>query len=201
MIKRILAVLALTASAFGAQYTIDPVHSSATFRVRHMMISNVSGRFSSGVSGTIDYDDADPTKSSVSAVIKTASIDTDNEYRDKDLRSENFFDTDKYPEMTFKSTKIEKRGDQWVAIGTLTIKDVSKQIELPFELNKLQTPRGTMIGVTASTTINRKDYHINWSKTLDGGGAVVADQVKIELSLEAKPGQPGGQMSPPPAKK
>src|SRR5205085_11657931 len=128
--------LAITISAFAAdEYKIDPVHSSVTFSVRHMGISNVPGRFSD-VSGTILLDEKDLTKSSVTAVIKTASIDTNNPNRDKDLKGPNFFDTDKYPEATFKSTRIEKRGDQYVAIGNFTLKDVTKEIELPFEFSK-----------------------------------------------------------------
>jgi polyisoprenoid-binding protein YceI len=186
----LLFVLAASASALAAdQYKIDPNHSSATFSVRHMVISNVPGRFS-GVSGTISYDDADVTKSSVEAVIKTATINTDNEFRDKDLKSANFFDVEKYPEITFKSKRVEKRGSQLVAIGTLTMKGVSKEIELPFELNKLVTARGTTIGVVAETKLNRQDYGVSWNRAIEGGGAVVSDEVKIALSLEARPAAP-----------
>src|SRR5437868_6158644 len=116
-----LGIIALFALAFAVsavaadQYTIDPAHSSATFTVRHMMISTVPGRFS-GISGTINYDEKDITKSSVEATIKTATINTDNESRDKDLRSPNYFDVEKHPDITFKSTKVEKRGNQLVAI-------------------------------------------------------------------------------------
>jgi polyisoprenoid-binding protein YceI len=186
----LLFVLAASASALAAdQYKIDSNHSSATFSVRHMVISNVPGRFS-GVSGTISYDDADVTKSSVEAVIKTATINTDNEFRDKDLKSANFFDVEKYPEITFKSKRVEKRGSQLVAIGTLTMKGVSKEIELPFELNKLVTARGTTIGVVAETKLNRQDYGVSWNRAIEGGGAVVSDEVKIALSLEARPAAP-----------
>src|SRR5438132_7499152 len=102
-----LFALIFAASAFaGDVYNIDPAHSSATFTVRHMMISTVPGRFS-GISGTINYDEKDITKSSVEATIKTATINTDNESRDKDLRSANYFDVEKYPDITFKSTTVE----------------------------------------------------------------------------------------------
>jgi polyisoprenoid-binding protein YceI len=180
-------VLAVSASALAAdQFKIDPNHSSATFSVRHNLISNVPGRFSD-VNGFINYDQADVTKSSVEAVIKVATINTDNEGRDKHLKSADFFDAEKFPEITFKSKRVEKRGNQLVAIGTLTMRGVSKDIELPFEINKLTTARGTTVGVVAETKLNRQDYGVNWSKTLDNGGLVVGNDVNIQLSLEARP--------------
>jgi polyisoprenoid-binding protein YceI len=179
-----LFVLAFAASASAADtYTIDGAHSSATFTVRHMMISTVPGRFS-GISGTINYDEKDISKSSVEATIKTATISTDNDYRDKDLKSASYFDVEKYPEITFKSTKVEKRGDQLVAIGDFTMHGVTKQIELPFEINKATTPRGTVIGATAETKLSRKEYGIT------SAAAVVGDEIKIALSIEAKPAKP-----------
>jgi polyisoprenoid-binding protein YceI len=187
----VLATLILLSSlAFSAdEYQIDPVHSSATFTVRHMVISNVAGRFGN-VTGTIVYDEKNPQNSSVNAVIKTATINTDNTARDNDLKGPNFFDVEKYPDITFKSKKVEKRGDQWVAIGTLTMKDVSKDIELPFDLATLKTARGTRIGVTTETKLNRQDYHLSFNKTLETGGMVVGNDVKIEISIEATPAAP-----------
>jgi polyisoprenoid-binding protein YceI len=182
----ILAVLLITVSVFADEYAIDKVHSGVNFSVRHMMLSNVHGRFSD-VTGTINYDEKDVTKSSVTAVIKTASISTDNENRDKDLRSANFFDTDKFPEATFKSTKVEKRGDQLVAIGDLTIKGVTKQVEMPFELVKANTPMGPGIGVNATLKINRQDFGVNYNRTMDNGGLVVGNDVTLELNVEAHP--------------
>ena len=186
-----LAVLAAAHALAADQYKVDSAHSSATFSVKHMLISNVPGRFSD-VSGTINYDEKDITKSSVEATIKTATINTDNESRDKDLKSANFFEVDKYPYITFKSSKIEKRGEQLVAIGTLTMKNVSKQIELPFEINKLKTARGTRIGVSAEMKLNRMDYGITWNRALEGGGAIVGNEVKIQLNLEAVVAVPDG---------
>jgi polyisoprenoid-binding protein YceI len=181
------AILVLSVSAFAADVLqIDSGHSSINFHVRHMLISNVPGSIT-GITGTIHYDDQDVTKSSIDAIIKVSTINTNNEGRDKDLRGPSFFDTDKYPEAKFVSKRIEKRGDNYVAIGDLTIKDVTKQIELPFELAKNDTPAGPAIGVSASTTINRKDYHINYNRVMDNGGAVVSDEVKLEINLEAKP--------------
>ncbi len=174
-----LAMFAGT-TCYAQQYTIDHAHSFASFSVRHMMISNAAGRFTD-VSGIINYDEKDPAKSSVDAHIKTTTINTDNDYRDKDLRGPNYFDVEKFPEIVFKSEKVEKRGNQWVAIGALTMHGVSRRMELPFEIAKADTPQGTAIGVTASTKLNRKDFGIN------GGGVAVGDDIKIELSIEAKP--------------
>jgi polyisoprenoid-binding protein YceI len=183
----IVAFFALAVSAFAADtLNIDTAHSSVQFTVRHMLISNVPGSIT-GITGTINYDPQDVTKSSVDANIKVSTINTANENRDKDLRGSNFFDTDKYPEARFVSKKIEKRGDQLVAIGDLTIKDVTKQIELPFELLSGNTPMGPAVGISASMKINRKDFHINYNRLMDNGGAVVGDEVKLEINLEAKP--------------
>lgn len=180
-------VLLLSASLFaGEEFTIDNAHSNASFSVRHNMISNVPGRFKE-ISGAIWYDAKDITKSSVKAVIKTASIDTGNEGRDKHLRNPDFFDAEKFPEITFVSKKIEKRGNQLVAIGDFTMHGVTKQIELPFELNSVNTPRGPIIGVDAQTKLNRQDYGISWNRAFDNGGLIVSNDVKIDLSLEARP--------------
>jgi len=191
-ILSLFAALTLLATvAFADDYKIDGRHSKATFKVRHMMISNVDGRFGD-VSGTIQFDPTDPSKCSVTATIKTASISTDNPDRDTHLKSPDFFDVAKFPEITFKSKRVEKRGNQWVAIGDFTMKDVTKQIEIPFEVNSAKDRNGTHIGVVASLTINRMDYHVSWNRALEGGGALVSDDVKIDLSVEAI-------LPPPPA--
>ena len=176
--------VALAASAFAAEtYKIDPNHSSANFAVRHMGINTVHGRFTQ-VSGDIELDEANPANSKVSADIKTSSITTDVAQRDKHLKSPDFFDVEKYPDIKFESTKIEKRGDQWVAIGNLTMKDVTKQIELPFEYSKGNMGSHEEIGATATLKLNRQDYHVSWSKMAEGV-AMVGDDVKIEINLEA----------------
>jgi len=179
--------LFLASLAFGAEdYKIDPVHSSANFSVRHMMVSTVTGRFAGGVSGTIHFDDKDVSKSSVKATIKVASVNTDNENRDKDLRGPNFFDADKFPEITFESQRVEKRGDAYVAIGNFTMKGVTKQIELPFTIGgRINDGKGHgRIGIQSSTAINRQDYGVSWNKTVEGGGVVVGNEVKIDLNVE-----------------
>ena len=186
------AVVAMGASALAAdEYKIDPVHSTVGFNVKHMMVSTVHGRFND-FSGQILYDDKDPSKSSVKVTIKAASINTDNTGRDTDLRSPNFLDVDKFPEITFQSKSVEKKGDAYVAHGTLTIHGVAKDVDLPFSLNgPLTTPRGKVLGADAGLTINRMDYGVSWSRSLDGGGMVVSNDVKIELNVEAR--------TPPPA--
>lgn len=190
-----LAALSLTLSAAAQDFQIDKAHSSANFSVKHMLVSTVRGRFSD-VSGTIHYDPADISKSSVTAVIRAASITTDNERRDSDLRSDHFFDVEKFPELKFQSTKVEKRGDQLVAIGNLTIKDVTKQVEIPFTLNEAEVRGKKRIGVDGSLTINRFDYNVSY----DPSGTVVSKEVKIDLNVEAAqaaqaPGAPQGLKS------
>ncbi|HXF04521.1 MAG TPA: YceI family protein [Blastocatellia bacterium] len=189
--KRIIGVLvfvaSLTSSARGADtYVIDVSHSWIGFSVRHMMVTNVRGRFTD-FSGTILYDEQDITKSSVSVTIKTASINTENADRDRHLRSADFFDAEKYPEITFVSKRIEKRGADYVCIGTLTIRGVSREVAIPFTITgKVKDQRGnTRIGVEASLTINRQDFGVTWNRALDAGGVVVGNDVKIELNIEA----------------
>lgn len=176
--------------ALGAdRYQIDPVHTVVGFSVRHLMINNVRGKFAD-FSGTILYDETDVTKSSVSVTIKTASINTGNPQRDADLKSSNFLEVTKYPEITFQSTRIEKRADGYVAVGMLTMRGVSKEIALPFTITgKIKDPWGKeRIGVDAGVTLNRQDWQISYSKTMDNGGLIVGNDVKIELNVEAAKG-------------
>ncbi len=188
----LLFLVAAAALSFGQsqQYQIDPVHSSATFKVKHMLVSTVVGRFTD-VEGTIWYDEQDPSKSKVEAVIKTASVNTDNNMRDGDLK-QNYFEVGKYPEMKFSSTKVEKRGDQWVATGPLTIKDVTKTVEIPFEITKGDTRMGPAVGVSADFKVNRNDYHVAKGSVVDNG-ATVGNEIKIELNVEAHQPKPAGK--------
>ena len=185
-----LFVLLLSSiAAFSAdEYKIDPVHSNATFSVKHLLVSTVRGRFTQ-VNGTILLDDTDMSKSSVNAVISTASITTDNERRDNHLKSADFFEVAKYPEITFKSTKVEKTADGYAATGLLTIKDVSKEVRLPFTLAKGEAHGKAILGVETATQINRLDFHVNYDTT----GTTVSKDVKIEINLEA------GKVAPAPA--
>jgi len=185
----LLFVVASAALSIGQaqEYKIDPVHSSATFKVKHMLVSTVVGRFTD-VEGSIWYDEKDPSKSKVEAVIKTASITTDNNMRDGDLK-DNYFEVAKYPEMKFTSTKVEKRGDQWVATGPLTIKDVTKTVELPFDLTAANTRMGPAVGVSSDFKVNRNDYHVATGKMVDNG-SIVGNDIAIELNVEAHQPKP-----------
>jgi polyisoprenoid-binding protein YceI len=180
-----LIVLAVASSAWAAdEYKIDPVHSNVGFAVRHMAVSTVHGRFTD-FNGSILFDDKDASNSSVDVTIKSTSVNTDNGNRDNDLRSPNFLDVAKFPEITFKSKSVEKKGDGYVAHGTLTIHGVPKDVDLPFTLSgPVATQRGKVLGAESGLTINRQDYGVA------GGKLVVGDDLKIELSVEARQAQP-----------
>lgn len=183
-----LVVASALPSVAGDKYTIDAGHSSVTFSVKHMVISNVKGSFQK-FEGAIVYDAKNMTASSVEFSIQTASIDTNNEKRDVDLRKNDFLDAENHPAITFKSEKVVKKGEGWMAVGKLTIRGVSKEIELPFAVNgPIQNPWGqTVIGVdVGSITINRQDYGVTWNKKMDNGGLIVGDEVTIEIQVEAK---------------
>ena len=182
-----LAALAVAPAAYAQDvYTIDPVHSSVEFKVKHMMVSDVKGEFKT-FSGTITLDPANIEKSSVEVTIESASVSTNNEKRDGHLKSADFFDVEKFPTLTFKSKKVAKKGDGYVATGDLTIRGVTKEIELPFTLSgPVSAGPASIIGVSAATQLNRQDFGVSWNKTLDAGGVVVSDNVRIELEVEAK---------------
>jgi polyisoprenoid-binding protein YceI len=171
----------------GGDYNIDPAHSVIGFSIRHLEIAWVEGRFKD-FKGTIRYDEKDVTKSSVEFSTKVASIDTGVEPRDKHLRTADFFDAEKFPEMTFRSTRVERRGrDGYVLHGDLTLKGVTKQVALPFTVTgAIKDPWGnTRFGVQAQTKIDRRDYGITWGNALENGGIDVGNEVTIELQLEA----------------
>jgi polyisoprenoid-binding protein YceI len=177
------ALLATSSLALAADtYTIDGAHSSANFAVKHMGISTVRGRFTD-VGGVILFDAQAPEKSSVTAVIKSTSVNTDNATRDKHLNTPDFFDTAKYPEIRFQSTSVRHvDGDKYIATGNLTIRDVTKTVELPFTLAQGKGPKGEpRLGAEASLEINRYDYHVNY----DPSGMGVSKDIKIDLSVEA----------------
>lgn len=181
-----LLTMASISSAETAKFAIDPVHSHIGFKVKHMIISTVDGKFDE-FDGFIMFDENDITKSSVEVNIEASSIDTDNANRDKHLRSEDFFYVEKYPTITFKSTKIEKKKDQLYLYGELTMRGVTKPIEIPFVFNgQITDPQGNIrIGFDAEAALDRQDFGISWNKMLDTGGLVVSDNVFIELSVEA----------------
>jgi len=167
-------------------WKIDPAHSEVTFSVRHMMITNVRGRFEN-FSGTVDFNEDEPTSSSVEVAIDAASINTREPQRDGHLKSADFLAADEFPTLTFKSTKIEKITENTGRIhGALTIRDVTRPVVLDTELNGvLKNPWGqTSAGFSASTTINRKDWGLNWNVALEAGGWLVGEQININIELE-----------------
>jgi len=170
----------------AATYSVDAAHTTIGFSVRHMMVSNVRGNFGE-FAGTIEFDEANPSALSASAEIQVKSINTDNEKRDDHLRNPDFFDADTNPVITFKTTRVEGTLPNLTLVGDLTIKGTTKEISLPVELaGPIVNPWGqTVIGLSGSTTINRQDYGLTWSKALDGGGVVVGDDVKLVIEMEA----------------
>jgi polyisoprenoid-binding protein YceI len=154
------------------------------------MVSTVVGRFGN-ISGIITYDANDPSKSKVEATINTSTVNTDNAMRDGDLK-DNYLEVAKYPEMKFSSSKVEKHGEQWVAVGSLTIKDVTKTVEIPFEVVKADTPMGPRLGASATFKVNRNDYHVVKASVADNG-SVVGTDITIELNVEADPPKPAAK--------
>jgi len=179
-------VLALPALAQAAAWDIDPGHSVASFKVRHLMVSNVPGEFGK-VTGVVNYDPADPTKSTVEATIDTTSLTTRQEGRDKHLKSADFLDVEKFPTITFKSKKVEKAGEGKLKVtGDLTIRGVTKEVVLDVDgpIAPVSAFGGQKSGATATTKINRQDFGVSWNKALDGGGVVVGDEVAINIEVE-----------------
>lgn len=184
----VITGLMIAGISFAADtYAIDPVHTNVGFSVKHLVISNVHGKFKE-FDGTIVFDDKNPSQSSVNGNIKTASLSTDNADRDKHLKSADFFDAEKYPAITFKSTKVEKKGNDYQVTGQLTIRGVAKDVTFPVVVSgPIKDPWGnTKLGVEFTLKINRKDYGLAWNQALETGGAVVGDEVKIEVSGEAQ---------------
>jgi polyisoprenoid-binding protein YceI len=175
------AFMAGSAAAQDKKWQIDNNHSAAQFAVKHLGISTVRGRFNK-MSGTVQYDPADATKTTIEATIEASSIDTRIEMRDRDLRSPNYFDVEKFPTLTFKSKRVEAAGREHVkVIGDLTIKGVTKEVVLDVDAPSppLKDPRGNEhIGTAATTKLNRHDFGIG------GNGPVVGDNVTITIDLE-----------------
>ena len=166
-------------------WAIDPVHSEVSFVVRHMMVSKVRGRFDK-FDGTF-VTGADPLASSVTATVDLTSINTGQEQRDAHIRSADFFEVEKYPEMTFVSTGIRQAEEGFFLEGDLTIKDVTKAIALDFEVTGVaQDPWGNQrLGLEGSTVINRKDWNVNFNVALEAGGMLVSDKITIEFEVSA----------------
>lgn len=167
-------------------WQIDTAHSQVEFSVRHMMISNVRGRFET-LTGTVEFDEVDPARSTVDVQIEAASINTRDPRRDGHLKSPDFFDAEKYPYLTFKSTRVEPTSKTTGKIvGDLTIRDVSHEVVLDVEYSGLaKSPWGTTsAGFSAETKISRKDWGLNWNQALETGGVLVGDEIKVAIELE-----------------
>ena len=178
----------MTTATTVRTYQIDKAHSEAAFQVRHL-ITKVRGRFSE-FEGTVQFDEAQPEASSVSFAIQTSSIDTNQADRDVHLRSDDFFGVEKFPALTFASTKIVKKSDTLFDVeGDLTIREVTKRVVLPVTfLGKAKDPWGNeRIAFEGELTINRKDFGLMWNAALETGGFLVGDDVKISVSIQAVP--------------
>jgi polyisoprenoid-binding protein YceI len=178
-------VLLVAVPAVAGTWTIDPSHSVLNFKVRHLF-SKTGGTFGEW-EGALEFDGSNPATLSGNVTIKTASINTENEDRDNHLRSADFFNVEEFPTITFVSKSAEQRGDDWVLVGDFTMLGVTKEIELPFEFMGAG-PNGwgsTVAGFSGSVTINRKDFGMVWNKALDAGGAILGEEVTIDLEIEA----------------
>ena len=168
-------------------WNIDPVHSVAEFKVKHMMISNVKGQFT-GLSGKLALDESDIAHSRVEATIDAATINTRDAQRDTHLKSPDFFDAEKFPTLSFKSTRVTRRGDDELSVeGELTIHGVTRNVTFAVEgpTAPAKDPWGnTRIGVSATTKINRKDYGLTWNAALETGGILVGDEVTLTLDVQ-----------------
>jgi polyisoprenoid-binding protein YceI len=169
------------------RWNIDAAYSGIHFSIRHMVFSKVRGRFGT-YTGTIELDDGDFTRSRVEASIDAASIDTGTAQRDVHLRSPDFLDVEKFPQLRFRSTRIEKVGaDRYDVIGELSIRDVTREVTLDVEASgKGKDPWGNeRFGFIAKTAIDRREFGLQWNQVLEAGGVLVGDRVDIELEVQA----------------
>jgi polyisoprenoid-binding protein YceI len=168
-------------------WNLDPVHSTAEFKVRHMMISNVKGQFT-GISGALNIDETDIAKSRVEATIDASSIGTGDAQRDAHLKSPDFFDAEQLPTLSFRSTQVKRTGGDGLAVtGDLTIHGVTREVVFKLEgpTPPAKDPWGnTRLGLSAVTKINRKDFGLTWNTALETGGILVGDEVNIALDIQ-----------------
>ena len=165
-------------------WQIDPVHSGVNFRIRHF-VTRVRGKFTD-FRGTITADPQSWQDAVIDVEIRTASISTDNEKRDNHLRSSDFFAADSFPTITFRSTRIERRGDDAKIYGTLTMRGVTKPVVLDGHFNGIaRTPDAERVGFEATTKVDRTAFGVAWNRAMEGGGAMLGDEVEVEISVEA----------------
>ena len=185
LVLTVFAALPLLAQMPATEtFSVDKNHSTAMFKVRHMM-ANVIGQFRD-FTADVNLDRADPAKSSVDFTIQATSIDTGNPNRDNHLRSPDFFDVAKFPTITFKSTAVAKKSaNDFAVTGDLTMHGVTKRVTLPVTfLGFAKTAKGEKAGFEIETTVNRKDYEVVWNRNLDEGGLLLGDDVKVTINLE-----------------
>ncbi len=188
-----LALALVSGFAFGAEtWTIDDTHSTARFKVKHLLVTNVSGEVG-GVQGAFTVDGDDLTKMTIDAKADMRTINTNNKKRDEHLRADDFFSAKKHAWTTFKSKSVKKEGSKYLITGDLTLRGVTKEVTLESEglTPAVKDPWGSLRrGFTGTTKINRKDYGVSFNKTLDNGGAVVGDEVTVEIEAELKTDAP-----------
>ncbi|MCC6812042.1 MAG: polyisoprenoid-binding protein [Deltaproteobacteria bacterium] len=193
-----LSILLFTPTVFAATWDIDTTHTNAQFAVKHMMVSTVRGEFQN-ITGTVDLDEKDLTKSKIDVSIDATTINTRVQKRDDHLRSADFFDVANHPKLTFKSTKIVKGKDgKLLATGDLTIRGVTKPVTLTVTSlsEPMKNPWGmTVRGVSATGKINRKDFGLTWNKALEAGGVLVGDDVDLTIDAELVAKAPTPQKS------
>lgn len=168
------------------QWDFDLAHSSVNFHVRHVMVSKVHGRFTRWA-GQLELDEQDLTRSRLDVTIEAASVDTQEAKRDEHLRSADFFEVEKHPTLTFKSTSIAREGDGYRVAGDLTIRGVTRSVTLDVEGGDIVKDPwgGTRTGFSARTSISRKDFGLTWNVALEAGGFLVGDKIEITLEIEA----------------
>jgi polyisoprenoid-binding protein YceI len=174
-------------SQLTGTYTIDPSHSTLAFVARHAMVTKVRGAFND-FAGTFSVDADDPSKASAEVTIEAASIDTRNADRDAHLKSNDFFAMDEYPQLSFRSTKVEPKGaDEFRVTGDLTIRGVTKEVSFDLDYTGAVTdPWGMLrVGFEGRTEVNRKDWNLNWNTPLDTGGVLVSEKVTLEFEISA----------------
>lgn len=169
-----------------ATWLIDPTHTEVHFKVRHLVISTITGSFNK-FEGSVESDKADFTDAKIHFSADTASVDTNNEQRDGHLKSDDFFNAEKYPKVTFESTSVEKKsGNEYVITGNLTMRDVTKPIELKVEYGGTTKDAygQTKAGFELTGKLNRQDYGLKWSAVTEAGGIVASDEVKLNISVQ-----------------
>lgn len=181
ILKLSLASIALSTALFAGNYNVDASHTNAGFTVKHMMITNVTGKFND-IAGTFEFDEKTNTLKAINGEIIVASINTANEKRDEHLKAEDMFDVAKFQKITFKSTKIEKDA----VYGDFTMKGVTKNIKLDLETSSvIKDPWGKQrTGFSLNGKIKRSDFGLTWNKALETGGVAVSDEVKLAIDIE-----------------